>query len=165
MLLPQKRSKLLEPRGKHAHLLPPVGSAYEKAARAGAGAGAVSLREKGGAGGAVNRTEHMLAGLAMGLLVASLKRETLKVSDKTVAEMLDPFVAVTQRMLLSTHDTIVAPALAVLSHLIKAAPPLPALRLEHPTIVANIFFLLLRAGSSAAGGAVPPTPSTLNPEP
>ena len=102
----------------------------------------------------VSRNEHMLADLALGLLVVSLKRDALPLGEQGVAEMLDPFVGVSRRLLLSTHDTVVSAALNVLSHLIKASPPLPALRAELPTVVANIFFLLQRAGSSAAGGAV-----------
>jgi hypothetical protein len=46
---PQRRSKLLEPKSKHAHILPPVGESWERAARAGAAGGAVTLRQKGGA--------------------------------------------------------------------------------------------------------------------
>lgn len=63
-------------------------------------------------------------------------------------EMLDPFVGVTQKLMLSKHDSIVVLALKIFALLLQIH--LPSLGHELPWVLKNIFFLLQRGGSTSS---------------
>jgi U3 small nucleolar RNA-associated protein 20 len=63
-------------------------------------------------------------------------------------EMLDPFVGVTQKLMLSKHDSIVVLALKIFALLLPVH--LPAMPRELPWVLKNIFFLLQRGGSTSS---------------
>jgi hypothetical protein len=96
----------------------------------------------------VNRNEYLLAELALTLLHTCLKRETVDLKVKAHMEMLNPFVAVTQKLMLSKHDTVVVLALKIFSLLLPLH--LPATEEELPWALKNIFFLLQRGGSTSS---------------
>jgi hypothetical protein len=71
----------------------------------------------------VNRNEYLLAELALTLLQTCLKRETLDLKVKAHMEMLNPFVAVTQKLMPSKHDTVFVLALKIFSLLLPLHLP------------------------------------------
>ena len=95
--------------------------------------------------------------------------------------MLDPFVGVTQRLMLSKHDSVVVLALKIFALLLPIR--LPSMEEELPWALKNTFFLLQRGGATSsltmqasfkvltvllreAQGQVPtPEPRTPNPKP
>ena len=145
----QKRSQLLEKRADPAEKLPPMGPAWERKCRAREGATMMevsSLAE--GDAVSVNRNEYLLAELALTLLHTCLKRETVDLKAKANLEMLDPFVAMMQKLMLSKHDSVVVLALKIFSLLLPLH--LPAMAEELPWALKNIFFLLQRGGSTSS---------------
>jgi hypothetical protein len=77
----------------------------------------------------VNRNEYLLAELALTLLHTCLKREKVDLKVKAHMEMLNPFVAVTQKLMLSKHDTVVVLALKIFSLLLPLHLPAARLRM------------------------------------
>jgi U3 small nucleolar RNA-associated protein 20 len=145
----QKRSKLLEKRPEPAEKLPPMGPEWERRSRAREGATMMEVSTLGdGESVSVNRNEYLLAELALTLLHTCLKREKVDLKVKAHMEMLNPFVAVTQKLMLSKHDTVVVLALKIFSLLLPLH--LPATDEELPWALKNIFFLLQRGGSTSS---------------
>ena len=110
----------------------------------GRGAAAVA----GGGGSGVNRNEYLMAELALTLLHVRLKREAVDVRAQKMREMLDPFVGVAQRLMLSTHDAVVVLALKIFALLLPMK--LPAVAAELPWVIKNVFFLMQRGGTTSS---------------
>ena len=116
VLLLQKRSALLEKRPEPAVKLPPMGPEWERRSRAREGATMLEKSRTAVTGEAanVNRNEYLIAELALTLLHTCLKRGTVDFKVKINLEMLDPFVEVCKRLMLSKHDSLVVLALKVM---------------------------------------------------
>jgi hypothetical protein len=162
----QAKSRLLEARPAHACKLKPVGPDYERRARARNGAAAVAAAaatpasrrraaadaDGGDGDGTVAtaaRGEHVFTEFALGLLHLHLKRGLL--SDAALRPMLDPYIPLLRRLLGARHDGAVAVALRCLSLLVPMG--LPAAVAEAPALLAAVFFLLQRSGSTAGATA------------
>jgi hypothetical protein len=147
----QRRSQLLEKRPEPAVKLVPMGPEWERRCRAREGA---SLLEVGAAVHAaddaanVNRNEYLVAELALTLLHTCLKRDTIDLKVQRNLEMLDPFVGIAQKLMLSKHDSVVVLALKIFALLLPVR--LPAIQDELPWVLKNIFFLLQRGGSTSS---------------
>ncbi len=135
----QKRSQLLEKRPEPAEKLPPMGPGVGVPCTRGCQMMQVSTLGDGESV-SVNRNEYLLAELALILLHTCLKRETVDLKVKAHMEMLNPFVAVTQKLMPSKHDTVVVLVLKIFSLLLPLH--LPATEEELPWALKNIFFLL-----------------------
>jgi len=145
----QKRSQLLEKRPAPAVKLVPMGPAWERQCRAREGATMLEVSTLGGSDAVnVNRNEYLLAELALTLLHTCLKRETVDLKVKEHLEMLDPFVGVSQKLMLSKHDSIVVLALRVFTLVLPLN--LPAMSAELGWVLKNIFFLLQRGGTTSS---------------
>ena len=160
------KSKLLEARPAHACKLKPVGPDYERRARARNGAAAVAAaaatpasrrraaadaegKDGDGTAATAARGEHVFTEFALGLLHLHLKRGLL--SDAALRPMLDPYIPLLRRLLGARHDGAVAAALRCLSLLVPMG--LPAAVAEAPALLAAVFFLLQRSGSTAGATA------------
>jgi len=96
--------------------------------------------------------DHILIEFGLQLLHASLKRrDRLSLKDEDALKMLDPFVKIVSKCMMSKYNKIVTLALRCNSFLLRF--PLPSYKKEISGITKGVFKLLKRYNSAGGGGA------------